>query len=291
MKQPLQYLLSVVLTLLLVFTVAGSVVLGIVKCRALDADTCNRILAEKNLEVRVLENLTAYYTEQVNTSGIPAEVYTKSLSAEQIKDIIERSIDNAFGYLNGKQDSVAVAADFSLLEENLTTFFKQYAEENGYQQDKAFENSLQTAIDNAKTNVLTTADVFRFQTLHEAKVLSKLRPYVPWVGRGFIICIAASVVLLALLAVLHRKALKTLLYWAATALFTASLLMLVPVAVIHCSRWFDRFAVKADQIFVAVTSYLYDMTAAVIIAGSVGVVLAIGMWVAFYLLRSKKTAS
>ncbi len=278
------------LTLLLVFTAAGSVVLGILQYRALDAGTCKQILAEKNLDVRVLENLTAYYTEQVNTSGIPAEVYTKSLSAEQIKGIIEQSIDNAFGYLHGTQDSVAVEADFSLLEENLTAFFKQYAEENGYQQDKAFEKSLQTAIENAKTNVLTTADVFRFQTLHEAKVLTKLRPYVPWVGRGFFICIAASVVLLALLAVLHRKEIKTLLYWAATALFTASLLMLVPAAVIHFSRWFDRFAVKADQIFVAVTSYLYDFTAAVVIAGSIGIVLSIALWIGFWVLRRKKTA-
>ncbi len=290
MKRPIQYLLSVVLTLLLVFTAAGSVVLGILQYRALDAGTCKQILAEKNLDVRVLENLTAYYTEQVNTSGIPVEVYTKSLSTEQIKGIIEQSIDNAFGYLHNTQDSVAVEADFSLLEENLTAFFKQYAEENGYQQDKSFEKSLQTAIDNAKTNVLTTADVFRFQTLHEAKVLTKLRPYVPWVGRGFFICIAASVVLLALLAVLHRKELKTLLYWAATALFTASLLMLVPAAVIHFSRWFDRFAVKADQIFVAVTSYLYDFTAAVVIAGSIGIVLAIAMWVGFWALRRKKSA-
>ncbi|MDD5946300.1 MAG: hypothetical protein PUC41_00685 [Oscillospiraceae bacterium] len=289
MKRPIQYLLSVVLTLLLVFTTAGSVALGILQFRGLDATTCKQILAEKNLDARVLENLTAYYTEQINTSGIPAEVYTKSLSVEQIKGIIAQSIDNAFGYLHGTQDSVAVDADFSLLEENLTAFFKQYAEENGYQQDKAFEKSLQTAIDNAKTNVLTTADVFRFQTLYEAKVLTKLRPYVPWVGRGMLICIASSVILLALLALLHRKELKTLLYWAASALFTASLLMLVPAAVIHFSRWFDRFAVKADQIFVAVTSYLYDLTASVMIAGSVGIAIAIALWVGFWLLRRQKT--
>ncbi len=289
MKRPIQYLLSVVLTLLLVFSAAGSMALGILQFRALDATTCKQILAEKNLDARVLENLTAYYTEQINTSGIPAEVYTKSLSTEQIKGIIEQSIDNAFGYLHGTRDSVAVDADFSLLEENLTAFFKQYAEENGYQQDKAFEKSLQTAIDNAKTNVLTTADVFRFQTLYEAKVLTKLRPYVPWVGRGMLICIAASVILLALLALLHRKELKTLLYWAASALFTASLLMLVPAAVIHFSRWFDRFAVKADQIFVAVTSYLYDLTASVMIAGSVGIAIAIALWAGFWLLRRQKT--
>lgn len=288
MKRPIQYLLSVVLTLLLVFTTAGSVMLGIVKYRALDASTCKKILAEKELGSRVMENLTAYYTEQINTSGIPADVYTKSLSAEQIKGIIELSIDNAFGYLHGTQDSVAVNADFSLLEENLTAFFKQYAEENGYQQDATFEKRLQTAIDNAKTNVLTTADVFRFQTLYEAKVLTKLRPYVPWVNRGMIICVLASVILLALLVLLHRKQLETTLYWVACALFTASLLMLVPTAVIHFSRWFDRFAVKADQIFVAVTSYLYDITAAVIIAGSIGIVIAIALWVGFQVLRCKK---
>lgn len=289
MKRPIQYLLSVVLTLLLVFTTAGSVILGIVQYRALDAETCKQILAEKDLDLRVLENLTAYYTEQVNTSGIPADVYTNSLSVDQIKGIIEQSIDHAFGYLHGTQDSVAVNADLSLLEENLTTFFQQYAEENGYQQDAAFEKSLQTAIDNAKTNVLTTADVFRFQTLYEANVLTKLRPYVPWVSRGLIICIAASVILLALLALLHRKELKTLLYWDASALFTASLLMLIPAATIHFTRWFDRFAVKTDQIFVAVTSYLYDITSAVMIAGSIGIATAIALWVVFHLLRRKKT--
>lgn len=290
MNRPLQYLASVVLTLLLVFTLAGSVVLGIVKYRALDADTCNRILAEKNLDVRVLENLTAYYTEQVNTSGIPVSVYTESLSVEQIHGIIEQSIRNAFAYLHGKQDTVAVEADFSKLEQNLTAFFEQYADENGYQKDKAYEKSLQKAIENAKTNVLTTADVFRFSTLHEAKVLKKLRPYVPWVSRGFVLCLMASVVLLALLAAVHRKALKQLLYWAASAVCTASLLMTVPAAVIHFTRWFDRFAVKSDQIFTAVTGYLYDMTGAVIIAGTIGFILAAGMWIAFGLLSRKPAA-
>lgn len=287
MNQPLKYLGSVLLNLLLVFTLAGAALLALVQFRALDADTCNRILSEKNLEVRVQENLSAYYNEQANTSGIPASVYTDSLTTEQLKGIITESINHAFAYLHGKQDTVAIEADFTLLEDNLTAFFIQYAEENGYQQDAAFDKTLQNAIDTAKTNILTTADVFRFSTLHEAKVLSKLRPYVPWVARGLWLCIGASVVLLALLAVLHRKTLSQLIYWGASAVCAASLLMLIPAAVIHFSRWFDRFAVKSDQIFIAVTSYLYGLTGAAIVIGCVGLAIAAALWIGFALLCRK----
>lgn len=290
MNRPLKYLGSVLLTLLLAFALTAVALLSVVQFRALDADTCKRILAEKNLSVRVLENLNSYYNEQANTSGIPASIYMESITVEQLEGIIDDSIDNAFGYLKGAQETVAVEADFTLLEKNLTAFFKQYAEENGYQQDEAFDQTLQKAIDAAKTNILTTADVFRFSTLHEAKVLSKLRPYVPWVSRGLWLFVAAAVILLVLLAVVHRKELLQLMYWGATAVCTASVLMTLPAAVIYFSRWFDRFALKSDQIFTAVTSYLYGLTGTVIVIGCIGIGIAAALWIAFALLWHKRSA-
>ena len=78
---------------------------------------------------------------------------------------------------------------------------------------------------------------------------------------------------------LRRKILFTLfmvlLYRLGSAVLVGSLLLLIPAAWLQLTHWFDRFAVKSDHVFAAVTGYLYTLTGTAITAGAAGIVLAL----------------
>ncbi len=285
MNRPITYLCNVIVTLLLIFSLTATALLTVVQCYSLRADTCIALLEKHQLADRVYDNLDSYYREQANTSGIPASVYMDSISKEQISEIISASVGNAFAYLHGADTMEQAEVDFSKLEENLIAFFRTYAEENGYEKDAAFEKTVDTAVDNAKRNILTTADVFRFYTLYDAKVLDTARTAMPLVPKALAAGIVLTVMLLGLLVWMHRKRMYQVLYWIAAALFASSALLILPMAWINGTRWFDRFAVKSDQIFAAVTGYLYGNTGMVLTVGIIGVVLAAVLWLVFALVH------
>ncbi len=279
MKKPLTYALSVVIALLLVFSYLGAVAGGILKFRALSSGTALKIAESEQLAQKVHDTLEAYYVQQENVTGIPADTYADAINAEALTPIIRELIADGFGYVNGTVSEVAVSPDFSALENNMTAFFVRYAEENGYERDGLFDEKLSAAIETAEENILTACDVFRFRTLADAGYLKKLRLAAPWANYLLIGSLAAILLLLVILGVLYRKEKPMLLYWLGTSVLVGSVLMLIPAVWLTATRWFDRFAVKEDQIFTAVTGYLYSLTGTAITAAIIGIVLAAVLYV------------
>lgn len=286
--KPIHYICSVILTLLLIISLIGTT--GALLCRqkALSSDFCNSLVEKKELPQKVAGNLSGFFKEQENTTGIPSECYESVLDESFLAGAISASIDNAFAYLNGETDTVGTNPDFTKLESDLTAFFSQYADENGYEKDAVYDETLAKAISNAEQNVKTTADVFRFASLADAGLMAKAKKVMPYLPKLLFACIAADIVLILLLMLTNRKALRRVIYWIGTALFAASLLMLVPCAWVQATHWFDRFTVKSDQIFAAVTGYLYGLTDAVIDLTIRGLVMAAICWIVFAIVNIRK---
>lgn len=285
MKKPLQYLVSVILTLLLTFSLIGTVAVLLVGGKALNPKTCTNLIVTQNLAEKVHTSLHATFTQQENTTGIPVTVYEHAIAQDQLAVMISDSIENAFSYLEGEAENIGITPDFTVLEADLTEFFTSYATENGFAQDETFDQALSDSIAAAEQMIQTNADVFRFASLADAGLMAKVRRVMPWITRGTVVAIVATVALVFLLLLMHRRDMRQALYWIANALCSASLLMLLPTAWIHVTRWFDRFTVKSDQTFAAVTGYLYGLTGTVIVIAIIGFVLAIALWVLFGVLR------
>ena len=251
----------------------------IAKSRALNPETCRRLICTENLPKQVHDSLHKYYVQQENTTGIPAEVYANAIAEDQLRGMMTAAISGGFAYLNGTAETVKTDISFSVLESDLTAFFNQYAEENGYEKDAVFHETLAKAIEAGKSNISVATDVFRFASLEDAGVLKKARNVLPLLPKLMIACIAADVVLLVILLVMYRKRVRDAIYWVAASIFCASNLMLVPALWIEKNQWFDRFAVKSAQIFAAVTGYLYGITGTVIKVGVAGIVLAVILWI------------
>lgn len=283
MKKASTYIFSVLVTLLLIAVLIATAGLHLMKYRALSAGTCLQLMQTERLPERVHLSLEKYYTEQENTSGIPLAVYADSITEAQCEKHMRELLSYTFNGLNagGDETGITYNPDFSELETDMTAFFEDYAEKNDYEKDEKYQQTLQKAIDNAKSYIEQECDVFRSQTLREAGLLDKVKKYVPWISRGLIACAASSVVLFVLLLIINRKEKGHVWYWLGNALLVASILGLIPTVWLNVTRWFDKFAVKTDQIFAAVTGYLYGLTHAAATICGIGIVLAFCCYVVF----------
>lgn len=288
MKKGITYLVSILLTLVLIASLCVTQIAAAAQFVALKPETCTALVEEKQVTDKVCADLQAYYQTQENASGIPASVYAESIAPDAVRGVIDETITAAFAYLNGERDSFTVTPDFSVLEKSLTSFFETYAEENGAVHDDAYEKSLNQAIDAAKTNIRLSADVFCFGTLADKGVLEKARTVMPWVRYVLIFSALLDVMIFAILLMVHHKAWEEGLYHCSNALLVGSLLPAAPAVWLRVTHWFDRFAVKADAVFAAVTGYLYHLTDVLILtAGAMGCLAVVG-YVIFAIARAAR---
>ncbi|MCR5307059.1 MAG: hypothetical protein K6E36_11215 [Oscillospiraceae bacterium] len=287
MRKPLTYLTGVMITLLMIFCLLGLTAGALVRCKAAQPDTFTGIIRSKDLAEKVHEHLTVYFTEQENVTGIPASVYERSVTAEKLRPMLLDTAEQAFLYLDGRTDYIGISPDMTELKEDLTAFFEQYAAENGYERDSKYDEVLTNAIRSATNNIKSACDVYRFSLLGDAGVMKKVRRALPHTKYLMIGCGAGIAVLLLILLMLHRQDKPAVLYWFGSAVLVSSLLMLIPAAWLQITHWFDRFAVKSDQVFAAVTGYLYTMTGTVITVSVIGIVLALCLYLFSGILRQR----
>lgn len=285
MRKPLTYLMSVLTTLLTVFCLLGLTAGALLQLKALQPDTFTGIIRSNNLAASVHTHLENYFAEQENVTGIPATAYERAITEDKLHEILLGTVDQAFSYLNGKSEEIEPSPDMPELEADLRAFFEQYAADNHYEKDSTYDEVVDKAIRSAKDNILSSCDVYRFSMLGEAGLMKKARRALPQTKYLMIGCGAGILVLLIILLMLHRQDKPVVLYWLGCAVLVSSLLTLIPAAWLQITHWFDRFAVKSDQVFTAVTGYLYTMTGTVITVSVIGILLSFCLFLFSGILR------
>ncbi len=288
MKKASTYIVSIIFSLLLIFLMVGAALAGVMRFCALDTNTALSIVESQNLASRVHIALETEFKQQASTTGIPADLYASAISEDALEPIIRDIVTNGFAYLRGDSASLGVTPDFSELEAKIREFFISYAEEENIKQNESFEEAIRSTTDAAKANILAACDVFRFGSLHDAGVIKKAKPYVPWIGIGALAMIAVVALFAALLFLINVHERGNGFYWCGTSALIASILLLIPSVWLHQTRWFDKFAIKTDQTFAAITGYLYTNTTALILTAIGGIVFAAVMYLIFGIIRLRK---
>ena len=286
MKRPAVYLASVFFTLLLIFTSLAAIAAGVARFHALNTDTALAIVRQQDLAARVHTSLETEFRQRESTTGIPAEVYADAITPEKLEPIISAAVSNGFAYVRGDTASLGVAPDFSGLEEALQQFFADYAAKEGVEKDETYNSAVRDTIAEAEEIIRKACDVYRFGNLNESGMMKQAKSYVPWLGAAVIALAAVSLVLIVILFTVNRREAEHGCYWTATALLIASLLLLIPSAWLHYTRWFDRFAVKTDQTFAAVTGFLYSNTHTMIVTAAIAAAAAVLLYILFAILHS-----
>lgn len=259
MKRIRFYIPCVLLTFLLVFSLMGTLVSGIA-CRVLRMHTYETVLAAYSMGTLSEETLTSRFTRRANTTGIPVEISMTGMDADVLAHATREITAQALDYITGRSDSFAPTMDFTQTDAALSDYLSSYAEENGYEQDAAYEEKLAQILGETHEEILDAADCYKFRLLYDSGYLETARHYAPLVSMAFRMLLILTGLLALALILCNKRQPVFCLYWIGLAAFIAGVLPLVPGIYLTATDYFAGFAVKDAQIFTAVVGLLRNLT-------------------------------
>ena len=288
MKKPVTYILSLLISALMVFVIiglSGSLVVFI----RVTPDKALSMAEEKELQPVVKKELFSYFEERYNTTSIPADVYTSAISDELIRETINSNIKSGFEFLSSGKTS---DAELSVpeLDKNLEDFYNNYAEENGIEKNSKFSSSLEKAQTSAKNAIADKCDVFKMRALQKHGVLQKLAPVYRNLGKLIAIVIACEILLMLLLILVCRKEKKTVLYWMGVSALIAGAVGTVPSAILLATDYFSSFSIKQASVFSAYTSAMHSLTSAFMAVSIAVAAVGIALLIVYGVICSKGKA-
>ena len=260
MNQIRLYIPKVLLTFLLIFLLIGSMFSLLIQQKAFHKETFQNIIIQQDLGEKAYASLESYFQSRSNSSGIPAEVFMDSLDKDSLENAILYSTLQGLDYLQGNQEAYERTLQFTELETSVTDFFNQYADENGYLKDDAFQEKVQSTIDEAEKKIYFTTDTFKFSTLYENGWLAKIRHFLSLFQKMAVIIFILTGIILLLLILCCKSQFSESLYWVGLSGLFSGLLTSLPCLYVLKTDYFSGFVIKDPQIFAAVVGYLQFMT-------------------------------
>ncbi|MBR3630058.1 MAG: hypothetical protein IKN55_06260 [Oscillospiraceae bacterium] len=266
MKRIKAYIPNVLLTFLLVFALLGAELLAFVQAAVLNPAVFRRITKQEQLGEVTYEVLEQTFSARSHSTGIPADVVMHSLAPQLLEESIDLQTEALFADLRGTQ-SAGAQPDFSLMQHSLRKFLEDYADENGYEKDAAFEEKAAALTEECTRIVEGATDPFRFGTLRRNGWLDTGRKYLSYLRPAMIGCIVAAVLLMALLLLCNRSQKALLAYWYGLAAMICGLLLLLPCGYLKATDYFAAFALKEPQTYTAVVGLLRLLTDRALLLG------------------------
>ena len=287
MKKPVSYIPSLIVSVILVFTIIATSALLLMDINATPSKLKN--LAQKNnIESKVYSELEKYFTDKYNSTGIPAEVYMAPIDQEYIRCFEEAIIDSAFEAVDGSGVMSAVRPQNKALENSIDTFFNDFADKNNYEKDENFDLKLSNTKDNAYLTISSFCDVYKFSAMSSKGILKKAaRLY----SNRLILTAAAigfNIFLIVLLIIINRKKRMTAMYWCGISAMIAGIIGAVPSIYLIATRYYDSFSIKQAAVFTAFTSAMYKLTEAFAAIQIALIVLGLATAVIYGIIGDKK---
>ena len=287
MKKISTYLPSLIIAVLLVFlTLAGSAML-LVDIN-LSAEKLKKLAQKNSIEASIYPEINKYYKDKYNTTGIPAEVFMDTVDEDYIRSYEEAYIDSAFEALESGAKMSVVNPKNSKLEENIDNFFNTFAEENNYEKDDNFGLKLRNTKENAYTTIGSFCDVYKFSSMNQHGILSKLAKVYSHRIEATAAVLGAIVLMIILLTLINHKKKITAMYWCGVSSLVAGVLGAVPSIYLIAVRYYDSFTIKQVPVFKAFTSLMYKYTEAFAAASIALAVVGISLMVIYGVAHEKK---
>lgn len=286
MNRASTYLFSLFLSVLLVFSILGASLSGIIQY-SVTADMAITLSQENALEQTVYDSLDKYYKDRYYTTGIPAEVYMDNIELNWIRELIESNISDGFELINGHEPFNKTVSN-DALESSIRTFFSDYADSVGAKKDAEYEKKVDKAIENAYTVINSTCDVFKIRALQSHGVFSKISSVFTKIPIATMLMVSAALVLILLLMLFNHRDTSYVLYWAGVSAIVAGIIGAVPFTYLMVTKYFDSFSIKQPQIYTAYTSAMYKFTSSAIAAMIAVIAIGIAILVLYSVVWSFK---
>lgn len=261
MKKLSTYLVSLVISVLLVFMIIATALTVIVRINV-TAEKSIQLSEDVNIYSSIRGELQKYFNSQYNTTGIPADVYMDFLDENYIRTVTDSHTNAVFDSLKQDGQSKPEVPKNENLENSIENFFSDYADSNGYEKDEVYEKKVSATIENAYKVTENYCDVYKYSTLQEHGVLSKISKVYGNIGKLMAVCIGVTAFLMVVLLIVNIKNISGVLYWAGVSALIAGIFGTVPSAYLLGANYFDSFVIKQPQVFRTFTSAMYKLTGA-----------------------------
>lgn len=287
MKKISSYIPSLILSVLLVFTLLGSV-FAVIADTSLNSDSLIKLAEKKSFAGGIHTELEKNFRDKYYITGIPSDIYMNSVPEQYIEGVVKETIVSAFSSLDNGIKMSEVKIENKEFENNIEQFFSDYADSIGYEKGEAYSQKVESAINDAYKSIASYCDVYKLSALSEHGVLQKLsRLYklrIPLTSA----LIAADLVICLLLLIINRKSKAAVLYWLGTSSVVCAVTGIIPSAYLISTRYFDSFSIKQPQVFAAYTGMMYKLSESLMIFSIVLLVFAIAFYVIYRLLCKKE---
>ena len=254
MKNALTYICSIIISVILVFTVILSV-FGVVGKIHVSEERFTSLAVENDVPEKVYSELEKYFSSRSSATSIPASVYMDAIDEEYLKDIIDRIIHNGFAMLNSENTEDMIIYN-EKLSGSIENFFNSYAEETGCKKDDKFDQKLEDTKTSAYNVIVDQCDIYKFNALEKHGVLSKLAFFYSKLDIALLICVGACFALTILLTLLNSGTKAGGMFWIGISLAISGIIIIVPCSYFIVSDYFSAFTIKQPQIYTAYTSTL-----------------------------------
>ena len=247
------------MSIILVFMIIASVLISIVRINVTEEKSVK--LFEKNHVYSLITGeLQKYFVTQYNTTGIPADVYMTALDENYIRTVTNGYANAVFSSLTASENITFEIPENETLENNIKNFFSDYADKNNYEKNEIYEKKISSTIENAYRVTGNYCDVYKYSTLSEHGVLSKISKIFSRFGSLMTICITATVFVVIFLIIANIKGISGVLYWTGISAIIAGIIGSVPTAWLLATDYFDSFVIKQPQVFKSFTGAMYALT-------------------------------
>lgn len=289
MKKASTYILSFIVSLLLIFTLVGSIA-GATVYHFANEKKIIETADENSITGVIREQLEKYFSQRYSSTGIPAQVYMDAIDDEYLHSVVELKIQNGFAALEGKEKSSALSCPE--LEKAISSFYSDYADSIGYVKDEKYDEIVAKTKNDAYSVINDYCDAYKLNALEQHGVISKISPVYRHIGQLAAAVLGAAAVMLILLLIINRKSLSAVLYWYGAAALLAGIIGFTPCRYLLSTDYFGAFTIKQAQVYTAYTGTMKAVTgslASSFLAAAIAGILLIAVYTVICLLSKNKT--
>ncbi len=270
MKKLYNYAPMLVLTIFTSFVMVLVQLLFYGSTMIFNADYYAQAIGDSGSDKELYNEVNAYFSQLSKATGVPQEIYTKSLTKTEVsnaaKNLARGSLDYVFGTTSQKPTA---DYDYTAFEADVTNYIEEYSDANGIEKDKEYYTYIDKAITMSEKKMNSLFDVLLTKKIAESKVTAMTRRVVPSLGIITGVSIGGLAVLLFLLWFVDRKHPFDLFYWIGTVMFAGGGLLLIPSLYIRFTGYFDGLFLENKSVYYAITGSLYGITDRVLVVNAI----------------------
>ena len=290
MKITEKYVLNLILSIILVFSVIGATAVFFVDCNLLNADKYIEISDEKNIPKMAYNEINQYFTDGEDYSKIPADVYMSVITEDDVKELIDLKINSVVSYMNNgsEQLSLKTEYDYTDLKNSITDYFNKFAEENNVEINDYFNTQLEKTISTAISEIESFTDIYMFEIVDKTGMLQKINKVSPYINPIKYVLMGAAVLLVVLIVFASRKNICNILYWIGIPTLAVGVLVLVPSLYLKITGIAEKFIIRNDCVYTAYTGFMNDIIISMMITGLVILLISVCVLFAGAFISKKK---